>query len=297
MKIVQKLCEPFEGTYRSIYVDRFYTSIDLIQTLEKMKLYVTGTVMANRLPKQVQLTANEVRSMERGEYLHHLYNYKNESGEVKGIGLVQWKDSKMVYCLTNHHPTFGVGTCYRKTMSGNIRLDRPNVIEEYNSNMGGVDLADMRRLHSTTSLMGQNRWWLKLFFYLVDVATANSLILYRLAVVGTPNENMNIVDFKRKLLHSILGQKIQDICPPVQANHELERCEQRHLCVFCLLSGRQKRTRYKCRHPDCRLPLCSVGTGRSNEDCFALAHATTEVLAMNKRRHELSISKTNKKFK
>ena len=69
--------------------------------------------------------------------------------------------------------------CSQKTVSCNICLERPLVIEEYNTNMGGADLADMQRMHSTTSLMGQNQWWLN-FFYLLDVGTANPLILFQL---------------------------------------------------------------------------------------------------------------------
>ena len=63
------------------------------------------------------------------------------------------------------------------------------------------------------------------------------------------------------------------------------------------MNGRNKRTRWKCAHPSCGLSLCLVGTGKADEDCFALSHATDEVLAITKRRHEASKAKTNVKFK
>ena len=47
VQIVTRLVEPFVGTHRTIYVDRFYTSIDLLKALRDRDLYVTGTVMAN----------------------------------------------------------------------------------------------------------------------------------------------------------------------------------------------------------------------------------------------------------
>jgi Transposase IS4 len=53
--IVKQLCKPYAGTHRTIYIDRFYSSIDLMKELDKMNLYVTGTVMKNRIPKEKSL--------------------------------------------------------------------------------------------------------------------------------------------------------------------------------------------------------------------------------------------------
>ena len=42
VQVVKKLLEPYYGTNRCVYVDRFYTSIDLLKELQKEKIYVTG---------------------------------------------------------------------------------------------------------------------------------------------------------------------------------------------------------------------------------------------------------------
>ena len=55
VQVVTKLCEPYRGSHRCIYIDRFYTSIDLMRELDKMDLYVTGTCMKNRLPKELRM--------------------------------------------------------------------------------------------------------------------------------------------------------------------------------------------------------------------------------------------------
>ena len=105
----------------------------------------------------------------------------------------------------------------------------------------------MQRMHSTTSLMGQNRWWLKLFFYLLDVGTANALILFRLSMKGTTNEKMNMLEFKKKLLTRMLGTKILDVYPHVESNHELVRCaDKHHLCTYCFEWKKQKNTVEMC---------------------------------------------------
>ena len=43
VQVVNKLVEPFAGTHRTVYVDRFYTSLDLLISLAEKDLYLTGT--------------------------------------------------------------------------------------------------------------------------------------------------------------------------------------------------------------------------------------------------------------
>ena len=101
--IVKKLCEQYEGSHRTIYVDHFYTSIDLLKELDKMKLYVTGTCMKNRIPKELVITKSSraFKEMPRGTHVSHKYTYLMDDGELKEYGLVCWKDRDMVYCLSN----------------------------------------------------------------------------------------------------------------------------------------------------------------------------------------------------
>jgi DNA polymerase III epsilon subunit-like protein len=54
VQIVEQLVQPFVGTYRTIYVDRFYTSLDLLKSLADKNLYVTGTMLANRIPLSIR---------------------------------------------------------------------------------------------------------------------------------------------------------------------------------------------------------------------------------------------------
>ena len=53
VSIVKELCRHLAGTHRTIFVDRFYTSIELMRELKQMDLYLTGTLMKNRIPKEM----------------------------------------------------------------------------------------------------------------------------------------------------------------------------------------------------------------------------------------------------
>ena len=68
-------------------------------------------------------------------------------------------------------------------------------------------MADMRRLHCNSTIMGQNRWWLKIFFYLLDVGTSNALVVYKEAT-KPKNDKMSIVEFKKLLVLNFVGNKM-----------------------------------------------------------------------------------------
>ena len=100
--VVKELCKEYEGSHRTIYVDRFYTSMDLLKALDKMSLYVTGTVMKNRLPKDITITKKPktFKQMKRGDFKKHTYKYKTDNGIEKQYGLVAWKDRHIVYGMS-----------------------------------------------------------------------------------------------------------------------------------------------------------------------------------------------------
>ena len=170
----------------------------------------------------------------------------------------------------------------------------PRLIAEYNKYMGGVDLADMRRLHCNSTIMGQNRWWLKLFFYLLDVGTSNALVLYKSASART--DVFTIVNFKGYLVQAFLGNRLQSV-PEAVVSHFPTSSLGRNRCVHCAIFSRVRRTRFHCSAPDCQLPLCSVGSGQGVQDCFSLCHGNPELLAAALIKYQAMKKKVNQRFK
>ena len=132
--------------------------------MDKRQLYNTGTVMNNRICKDLRWNAQKARKMERGEYNRHLYQYKNDMGQKKSIGLVIWKDKKPVYVLTSELSTVEEDICKRRSKQGILDIKRPVCIAQYNKYMGGVDLADQRRLFCESRVHGLQRWWIFLLY-------------------------------------------------------------------------------------------------------------------------------------
>jgi hypothetical protein len=299
VKVCKELCQPFSGSHRVVYIDRFYTSLELVKELEKMQLHVTGTMMSNRIPAEVRIAkrSRDYKEMQRGDHKMHVFEYRKDNGELSKMGLVCWKDRDVVYCVTNACNTASSSHCYRRSQSGRICISRPTVIGEYNNNMGGVDVADQIRLHSNSSIKGLHRWWLKLFFYQLDVGTSNALVLCNQAT----NKNINIVSFKKSLIHWLVGEKILRIVPQPQRpehQHLLVRGEARRRCVYCdAFAPSVKRTRYYCSHPNCLLPLCLMGSDKDSRDCFALAHGNEHITSLLIQRKEKMERKDNNRPK
>jgi hypothetical protein len=140
----------------------------------------------------------------------------------------------------------------------------------------------MRRLHCNSTIMCQNRWWLKLFFYLLDVGTSNALVLFNESskMLTRANETykpMNIVEFKQQLVEGLVGRLIDSQSGEDEVVEHIPvkmQGEVRSRCAYCALLSRTRRTRYKCL--GCGVPLCSIGSGKVDDDCFAIAHESLE---------------------
>jgi hypothetical protein len=166
VQIVNRLVGPFAGSHRTVYVDWFYTLLDLLKSLAEKDLYLTGTMLANRIPLGIRVpkTSRRFKQMQQGDAIKCRVRFRTRSGEEGQARLVCWRDRNMVYCLSNDSNNHDFDQCSRRGLGGIIRIPRPLSIANYNKYMGGVDLADMRRLHCNSTIMGQKRWWLKLFF-------------------------------------------------------------------------------------------------------------------------------------
>ena len=94
---------------------------------------------------------------------------------------------------------------------------------------------------------------------------------------------MNIANFKLSLVISLVDKRIKAASRSYkEVSHQLVRIcidnTARHLCAYCALFYKKKRTRYKCKAPGCNMPLCrDHGGPRTGQDCFALAHHTSEM--------------------
>ena len=100
--------------------------------------------------------------------------------------------------------------------------------------MGGVDIADQKRLFCESRIHGLSRWWIRVFFYYVDVGTVNAMVLYRKSIAST--KTMNLRDFKMSWVTSYCGERIRGIIKPILVDLpscHLVQMTRRNRCAWC----------------------------------------------------------------
>ena len=87
-------------------------------------------------------------------------------------------------------------------------LSKPSVVKEYNHSMNGVDIAD--QLTVFYSFVRKTRkWWRKLFFYLLEVSTVNSYLLYKHSVL----QHRSHLGYRRAIVEQVAKLSLQQAPP------------------------------------------------------------------------------------
>ena len=77
----------------------------------------------------------------------------------------------------------------------------PNVMKMYNSSMGGVDVIDQKMAVSRLDHKSKFKFYLRMFFDLIDIAIMNSHIVY--TKLGN---SISLLDFKIVVVKSLIAR-------------------------------------------------------------------------------------------
>jgi len=126
---VLRLCKGLELKGHKLYMDNFYTSPLLFDSLATQMIGCSGTLKKNRrnIPKKIK----NLGKMHKG----FVEVYKRGT-----LLAFVWKDKKPVRFLTNI--TGGLSLVSKKTKTGVEQIYKPTSIVEYNQYKSGVDLSD-----------------------------------------------------------------------------------------------------------------------------------------------------------
>ncbi|KAH6945721.1 hypothetical protein HPB50_009704 [Hyalomma asiaticum] len=148
----------------SLYFDRYFTGVRLLESLAEMNLRGTGTVMKSRLPKGLKLKDDrQLREEGRGAMSQCV-------GTVSNICVTNWYNNKPILLASTHVGMEPVDECKRfsKKERKKVPVKRPAVVAEYNAHMGGVDLCD-RMLSYYPTTMRTKKWTIRTLVFMMDV--------------------------------------------------------------------------------------------------------------------------------
>ena len=170
-ELVIWLISHLPSTGYRIFMDNYFTMVTLFRHISGvMKQNACGTARTNRIPKEMKGKKN-----------------KKDAGKVKVMStkdkgapltVLSWMDKGLVYFLStfvNHDEP--LSELMRRTRAVVQAVVAPVVALLYNDGMGGVDRADQYRSTYTTRRRSR-RWWMNLYYWMLDVAVVNAYCCY-----------------------------------------------------------------------------------------------------------------------
>ena len=172
--VVMKLCQSFYGQGFRLFIDNFYTSGFLLNNLLNKKVLGCGAIKTTRRGFPVCLKKEKIIKGQRGDI-----RYVREGN----LGYLQLVDNKVVSFASTMHsnlPKKSSGICQRRTnvnrVFRRIIVHQPELVQDYNSYMGGVDKSDLL-IGNYNTLWPTVKYWKTLFYHFLDIARVNSYIL------------------------------------------------------------------------------------------------------------------------
>lgn len=257
-RVVKSLASTIKSKDVVLCFDRFFTSVNLLETLNYAAL---GTCMANR--KNVPTIGGK---LQRGQSAFRCTS--------TGLLCVKWQDTKEVLLMSNcHNPN--LTTVTKRTKTGDQEtIECPEAIAFYRKKMGGVDRADQfigMYNHDRKSA----KWWKKVFYTCLSMSAVNAWILYN--DVRRKNEQIPYLSFMVTLAEELITQGMATTSMPLPRRglpskkrrlfgvtplHLPVEEQTRRRCTRCTTEKIQKRTKTICQ--ECNVPLC--------KNCFMLYH-------------------------
>ena len=168
--MIKKLVQKYQGYNHHLYMDNFYTSLNVFDMLFELGIYACGTLRDGRGgPTGIK---------------HQLINFNKGEGVILNNGhlnCIGMKDNGCVLLLSNIHSAKNERQLDGIILnSGNkliLNMKENEIVKDYNKYMGGVDLMD-QMIGYYSAERKSNKWTSKTVFHLLSIAT-HSFILFK----------------------------------------------------------------------------------------------------------------------
>lgn len=255
-RVVLELCHDLLHKGYKVYVDNWYTSIELANILCTYKTDIVGTMRQQRLgvPSDIKTT-----KLNRGQCIARYNN--------KIMLLMKWRDKRDVLFLSTVH---GAGVAEAEKWGAIIT--KPEVVIDYCTKMGGVDRSDGIIASYTLARKRMKKYYKKIFLHLIDVICFNSYVLYKknngklcrlnfllecveeiVEQYANHQEHVSQIGRPSKCTKPtrLIGKHFPNFIPATTSKpNPLRRC------AFCSKNGKRKESRFWCTK--CEVALCVV---------------------------------------
>ncbi|XP_064460258.1 piggyBac transposable element-derived protein 4-like [Ornithodoros turicata] len=289
--VVTGLCRDYLDQGYTIFMDNFYTSTPLFKHLLERGTFACGTTRKDRrgFPPELK-DAGWERDADRGDV-----RWLREHNVL----YLQWKDRHVVNLMSTAHTANEHVPAKHREKKGDewteVTVKKPLVIAEHSRGMAGADKSG-QLIGSYDILIRCVRWWKTLFFRCVDIAAANSFLLFQehrkqhpeLPQLSRPSRYDQLA-FRIELVQQLVGLAAAAVDvdvkpapkPPASRgavrswraaqSHRPERLKKRCNCKMCYEKTKvERKTNVFCKA--CCVHLCFT----SSRNCFADWHGRQE---------------------
>jgi len=225
-KIVMTLGDPYFDCGRTLYVDNWYSSVELAEKLKIRQTHLVGTIRSNRKsnPKEVIK-----KKLKRGEF--------DSMRSDTNVLILKWKDKRDLYMISTKHNSEMV----EERVRGKI-VKKPKVVIDYNIGKTSIDLSDQMSSYSNP-LRRSLKWYRKVALDgLLNIAVVNSLVLFNKVTCS----NMSITNFRTSLVEQLTKKENIVINPSLK--HQLQKTGKSR-CFMCYsLMSSEKGRKYAQSH-------------------------------------------------
>lgn len=184
-----------------LFFDNYFSSYALLQILKSKMIFAACTARLNRFSKP-PLTSDKIMMKEKRGFSEEVVS---DDGDVV---VTKWLDNKTVSLASNY---VGIGQTdtvkrWEKRDKAYIQVTRPQVVNEYNSAMGGVDLYN-RYIALYRITVRSKKWTLRVIFHAIDMAVTNSWLEYKRTaqILKVPKkEQLDLLAFRLQLTEEII---------------------------------------------------------------------------------------------
>lgn len=270
---VMDLIQPsFLRTGYHIYMDKFYTSPQLLLDLASLGFGACGEYRDNRKGCPTGTENALTRKSERGTV-----RWVREGPLV----FVKWMDTRVVSVCSTIHAAFSDEVVERNVKQNGCwsvkNFPCPTPVIAYNEHTGGVDLSEQKTQYFTTQRRSYH-WYRNLLRHFVDNGATNAYILHCDICETKGEKPLTHKDFLVELVSQLRGvdstgvpnsRKTDHVAVAIVAETDTsQRATQgRRICQYChQVDKKRNLTPWKCK--SCDVALCVI----LNRNCFEKWH-------------------------
>ncbi|CAK9292108.1 unnamed protein product [Gordionus sp. m RMFG-2023] len=177
-------------------MDNLFSSYNLAVALKDNGFIMSGIIRSNRLLGCHLVDDKILKKKKRGSL-----DYKVDSNN--NIIICKWFDNKSVITISSFMGINPTSRTKRWSVSEKsfINVEIPAIIQDYNAGMGGVNLHMLIELYSDIKW---KRFYMRIFFHLLDSCVMNSWLLYRCHIKQKDDKYISLLSFKARIIKRLM---------------------------------------------------------------------------------------------